>query len=142
MAPASIRKPWIGAVALCAVLVLIGILVSGLFSGNKYACYTLLQLREACAKDEMGACYQYGHIHYTGKGGVQKDLTEAVVGFKIACEAEHADACLGAGMACQEMVDSYYDKAARNMTKWACNYCDFYKKACYLGNSRACSLNC
>ena len=140
MAPASIRKPWVGALALCAVLALIGILVSGLFSGNKYASYTPLQLQTACANDEVDACYQYGHIHFTGKGGVQKDITSAVAGFAKACDAEHADACLGAGMACQEMVDKYYNKAAKNITRMACNYCDFYKKACYLGNDRACSL--
>ncbi|MBQ9578435.1 MAG: hypothetical protein IJR28_02765 [Ottowia sp.] len=140
MAPASIRKPWVGALALCAVLALIGILASGLFSGNKYASYTPLQLHEACANDEIGACYQYGHIHFTGKGGVQKDLIKAVKGFRDACDAEHADACLGAGMACQEKVDSYHDIAAKNLMMMGCNYCDFYKKACYLGNDRACSL--
>ena len=88
----------------------------------------------------MDACYQYGHIHYIGKGGVRKDITKAVAGFREACDADHADACLGAGMACQEMVDSYYNETAREMAKWGCNYCSFYKKACYLGNDRACSL--
>lgn len=144
MVPGIIRKPWVGAVALCAVLVFIGILASGLFSGNKYASYTPLQLQEACEKNEVEACYQFGHVHYIGKGGVRKDITKAAAGFQKACDADHADACLGAGMACQEMVDGYVNEVARKMTMWACNYCSFYKKACYLGNDRACSLerNC
>ena len=58
---------------------------------------------------------------------LQKDLIKAVKGFRDACDAEHADACLGAGMACQEKVDSYHDIAAKNLMMMGCNYCDFYK---------------
>ncbi len=85
--------------------------------------------KKACSFGIKNDCFRAGHIYYSGKYNLKKEMKSAVEFLEKACEAEHKGGCYYMGW-----IYEYGEFGKKDKSKAS----EYYQKSCNLGFKDAC----